>query len=591
MSSNSGGQGTPGTLPGIPGTNLGTPRTKPGTTGTIPGTPGIRDADVPTPGKRKRNELTPEKCNEIQKIEEQQLKLKSLLEKTINEVDGLFSTLGVKTKTETRGHAEKLQLIMETIKENNLLDSLGYALESQVTENQAEHGQDMDLDETRSTIEEMICSRCRKEITDEKQVAENMRAFVQEFHITECQEMSEKDLVTFNKKWPEGAYVKATLKTGNPLQEAEGDVLLALKTKDDNPYIRNKLEERHVGLKDIIKDELVDGQIQFLENTTKTKSGVQKSGRVYVMSGETLQAQFNALKELEAEAKGETTKKISIIAADENVRTNIRKLIEIVFFQTNLEIDIFVPRKENKGKAHENKYDTIVVNTSADGKTYSDMLKIVRENINPENLGITIKSLRKRKDDSLLIVTEKSTVETLKKEFTDNENMKDIHIVEKKCDLLITGMDAVTTQEELLKALEVAGSLTEDDKKTLVIKSMYTNRSGEQVATVTTTQKVGDKVLPVEHLKIGWSRCRVKEKFSIPRCSNCLRIGHINKNCKTRKTEGKKCLNCTQPNHEAKDCQNKSHCNSCAKEGHRADSMSCPKYRKKVFEKERSLIS
>ncbi|KAI5731252.1 hypothetical protein M8J77_006996 [Diaphorina citri] len=479
---------------------------------------------------------------------------------------------------------------METIKADNLLDSLGTAQENQSAEFSTEHGEIMDTSNNGPPNREVMCSRCKKEVLDEKQITEDIRSFVEETHLADYDQISATEIAMLNKKWPQESYTKSTVKIGNPLQEVSGDVLLAIKSKNDNPYILSKFEERHAGLKDLIKEELEDGQIQFLENTTKTKSGVRKChGRVYVMSGESIQDHYTALKELGNEMKEPICRKISIVAANETIRTSIRKLVEIVFFQTEVEIDVYVPKKENRGQAQENKYDTIVVNSSVEGRTYSDMLRTVRENIDPENLGINIKSMRKRKDDSILIVTEKNHVDALKKEITENCNMKDIHIVDKKCDLLITGMDAITTKEEILKAIEVSGSLTEDDINKLEIKNIYANRSGEQVATISTVKEIADKVIPTGHLRIGWSRCRIKEKVSIPRCSNCLRVGHVNRSCKTKATGNKKCLNCTQAGHEAKDCTNTSHCNSCSKSGHRADSMSCPMYRKKVYEKERSM--
>lgn len=529
---------------------------------------------------------------EIQKLLDNQNKLKEKMKDAMEEVKSLCTTLGTKAKTETRSYAEKLNLIMESIKEDNLLDSLGTVLENKPPENPDDLGENMDIEERNSSTTEIHCARCKKEILDEQQITESIRAVVEEIHITECDEIGETDLATLNRKWPEGAYACTKSRTGNPLQEIVGDVLLALKSKEDNPYILSKFQERHSGLKEIIRDELAEGQIQFLENTTKTKSGVQKSERVYVMGGEDIKTQFTTIKELEKEMKNSNCKKISIVAADEAVRRNVRKVAEIVFFQSNVEIDVYVPKKESRGKIIENKYDTIVVNMSVPGKSYSDMLRVVRENIDPETLGINIKSLRKRKDDSLLIVTEKSQTETLKKVITENPIMKDtINIVDKKCDLLITGMDAVTTKEEILIALKDAGPLTAEESNKLEVKHLYTNRSGEQVATITTVKEVADKVIANGQLKIGWTRCRVKEKVSVPRCSNCLRVGHIGRTCKAKTSDGKKCLNCTQSGHEVRECTNNSFCNSCAKGGHRADSMSCPTYRKKVYEKERSLAS
>lgn len=546
---------------------------------------------TPRHKKRKADELSPLSKNEAQEIVNKQLELRDLLENTMKEVSGLMNTLSTKTKIETREFVERLNLLTETIETKNLLDCLGYSTTIAIQNPTQPADIEMDQDEFSSSTEEVICSRCKKEIVEEQQIVQQIRNFIEEIHVTECEHFNASDLTVLNKKWPEDTYIKSKTKTGNPLTDIEEDVLLALKTKNDHSFIQNKFEERYPGLKDIIDKELVDGQTQFLENITKTKSGIQTRGRVYVMCGESIENQYKALKELENEAKENKPKKISIVAADEKIRANLRKLVEIVFLQTSLEIDFYVPKKESRNIPSENKYDTIMIKSAETGKSYSDMLKSIRDNIDPENLGINIKNLRKMKNDALLIVTEKTQVETLKKVINENDNLKDVNIIEKKCDLLITGMDAVTTKEEVLKAIEEAGTLTEEEKTKLEIKHIYLNRSEEQVATVTTTRSVADKVTSIGYLKIGWTRCRIKEKFSVPRCTNCLRIGHMNNVCKTKRTEGKKCLKCTQVGHEAKDCLNTSHCNSCAKEGHRADSMSCPKYRKKVYEKEKSITS
>ncbi|KAL1446847.1 hypothetical protein WDU94_005433 [Cyamophila willieti] len=263
-------------------------------------------------------------------------------------------------------------------------------------------------------------------------------------------------------------------------------------------------------------------------------------------------------------------------------------MLEIVFLQTNLEIDIFTPNKESKGKTYDKKYDTVVVNTANKSKTYSEMLKIVRENIDPEAIGVDIKDTIKRSDESLLIVAEKTQMGALKKALKETPNMGDIQIIEKKCDVLITGLDAVATKEEIVKA--ISDSLTSDEVDNTQIKSMYANRSGGQVATLTTSKEIAEKLISNGRIKVGWSRCGVKEKVHIPRCTNCLRVGHVDRNCKSKKSKGKRCLKCTKEGHEVKDCTDQSYCIACAKGGHRSDSMSCPKYRKLVHEKEKSLL-
>lgn len=150
------------------------------------------------------------------------------------------TTLGTKTKTETRTHAEKLGLILGTISEKGLMESLGCAVERVTTEQREE---EMDIEENETVDNERLCTRCKKEIVDEKQIVEQIRIFVQECHITDCNEFNETDTACLNKRWPEEAYTRSELRTGNPLQEAEGAILLAMKTKEEKSFVRSRMEE------------------------------------------------------------------------------------------------------------------------------------------------------------------------------------------------------------------------------------------------------------------------------------------------------------------------------------------------------------
>lgn len=292
---------------------------------------------------------------------------------------------------------------------------------------------------------------------------------------------------------------------------------------------------------------------------------------------------MTSIRELETLIKSDTDKKIGIVVADQKARETVRKLMEIVLLQTDVKLNVYIPKKENntfRGQT-ESKYESLVV--SSKDKTYSQMLKTVRENIDPTKMGLEIRSVRKRKDESLLIVTEKGKADILKQEIEGNPSMADIQIVEKKCEVIVSGMDSITTEEELKEALDE--TLLVQNIKGLQVKSIYTNRGGEQVATLEMNEDVAEKLIEQGTVKIGWSICKIKRKFTIPRCTNCLKVGHLQRNCKGKRAKDKRCLKCTQEGHTTAACTNKSFCTACTKEGHRSDSMSCPKYRKLIYQK------
>lgn len=188
--------------------------------------------------KKRKADLLTSPSKEGQQIADNQLKLKNLIQEAMKVVTDLNATLGTKAKTETRSHAEKLNLLMETIKETSLLDFLGSVVTTKTPEMMNETKDEMDLDETMSSssaTNEILCTRCKQVIFNEKQLSEEIRVFVQEFHITECETFSPKDKNIFNKKWPEESFLKSKEIIGNPLLEATGDILLALKIRPISP--------------------------------------------------------------------------------------------------------------------------------------------------------------------------------------------------------------------------------------------------------------------------------------------------------------------------------------------------------------------
>uniref|UniRef100_A0A8D8SPT8 CCHC-type domain-containing protein n=1 Tax=Cacopsylla melanoneura TaxID=428564 RepID=A0A8D8SPT8_9HEMI len=448
--------------------------------------------------------------------------------------------------------------------------------------------EDMDDDviSIKSQENNIICNRCKKELMEENDTAEQIRIAVQEAHTEDSEEVTEKIQNLVKKKWPECAYQKTTLKVGNPLLvSGDDDLLLVLKTPEDTSYITNKFKEKYPGISNILENDDTKDQVQYLENITKTKKGIQSCTRVYLTTGDTAENHLRALRDLELTLVGNERKNIAVVAPDEKVRTQFRKLVEIVMLQAVQCVDIYVPKKESSNVPRDNKFDTIRVSSA--NKSYAEMLKAVRENINPDELGLQVKSTRKLKDNSLLIVTEKEHMEKLKEEILNKSQIADIEIVQRKTTLIISGMDEVTTKEEILEA--VNKKIGRDETGKLSIQSLYSNRSGEQVATIETPKNLAAEILETPNIKIGWSSCRVKEKVSIVRCTNCLRMGHTGRACKSKKTQAARCLKCTQEGHTVKDCNNESYCLTCARSGHRSDSMSCPKYRKLIHQKEAEM--
>lgn len=286
------------------------------------------ESETPRTKKRKRNSPTTADDTNATEILKSQKKIANYLEKMFIEIHNLNSSLGDKTKRETRAYSEKISMYKDLILENNLLSILGQVLPAPIQE-------DFEYDDvsmTSETVEELICSKCKKKLEDEQQLKNLARKLVEEIHLADPPSLDESQKVMILKKWPEDAFQKTVILVSNPLYTPpEGDQLLVLKTANDTAYIYKKMKETNLDLKSIIEEELLPGKIQFLENITRVRNK-DSCKRVYVTCGESIDDLYLSLKELEIETRTSKNTTLSIIVADEKTRSTVRKLIEAIFF-------------------------------------------------------------------------------------------------------------------------------------------------------------------------------------------------------------------------------------------------------------------
>ncbi|XP_033229047.1 uncharacterized protein LOC117180666 [Belonocnema kinseyi] len=98
--------------------------------------------------------------------------------------------------------------------------------------------------------------------------------------------------------------------------------------------------------------------------------------------------------------------------------------------------------------------------------------------------------------------------------------------------------------------------------------------------------KVSDakELLQQGHVKVGWIRCRIREKVRAVRCFRCFDYGHTAAECKGAE-RSKLCWKCGTENHQAKSCRKDPKCVLCTERGgnctvdHIIGSAKCVVYR------------
>lgn len=382
-----------------------------------------------------------------------------------------------------------------------------------------------------------------------------------------------KNLV--DKEWPKEVYFKSKVTVGNPLSSKEGDLLLCFEDGKEDSILRNMLKYRFPEADEILEDE-TENDLQFLESVTRTSKGVNKKVINIARLGKEKDWR-KVFVTLRDEIISSGCEKLSVAVSKQEGRDLVRKCLEIVFKDVDIEMELFIPKAPNlegyRDQSTDRRYRTrkqeaVIIKT--DVTTYAETLRNIRAVVNPDDIGIGVKSVKMTKDNKVVIVTEEGKAESLHREIAAKVKGVETRVTGSKTTLVILDIDATVNGKEVEEYIR---RHTKDFETH--VRNLRTGRGGTQIATVSMSSKSAEELLSLGMIKIGWTYCRVKPKVDVLRCFNCLNIGHHSDICKEPRGD-KKCLNCTQTGHLGKDCKNPSYCTSCKKEGHRSDSTSCP---------------
>lgn len=98
----------------------------------------------------------------------------------------------------------------------------------------------------------------------------------------------------------------------------------------------------------------------------------------------------------------------------------------------------------------------------------------------------------------------------------------------KKVTLHVVGLDAVTTENEIIDALNTYIKAEEE----ISYRGIRPSGRNKQIATLIGTDSLAKRLIQKEDIKIGWETCWIRERIQVTRCYTCLGIGHLAKTCK-----------------------------------------------------------
>lgn len=274
--------------------------------------------------------------------------------------------------------------------------------------------------------------------------------------------------------------------------------------------------------------------------------------------------------------------------------TIIDRMMEFLYFDTNIQLQRYKQGDQTRSSGGTKKVVPGQSNTQpqtnikklsrkpieeailvkANEKTYSDMLKKLKNDINTDEIGIEIHDVKKTQKGDLLIKVKRDMekIETLKKEIRDKLPGAITTLLTKKIILHLKDLDEVTTTEDIAQAIIKAIPLK---KEHFEVRALRPTKMGRQNATVIMTEADAHNLLSLGKLKVGWTNCRVAERIKGTRCSKCWETGHEKKDCKGPDRQDL-CFKCTKNDHKIANCNNMPFCLACNNEGHQTGSVKCP---------------
>lgn len=216
--------------------------------------------------------------------------------------------------------------------------------------------------------------------------------------------------------------------------------------------------------------------------------------------------------------------------------------------------------------------DAILISATVDstgGSSYASILRGIKGNPQLKELGEQVSGVRKTEKGHLLLELQKGTGDklgglrqTLANELGAGIEIKVLTATSERV-IEIFDMDEISTKEDVLEALKMSLGSEADHLKDSAI-SLRSSFRGSQIATVQLPSKLVVKLLESGKIKVGWSRCRVREKVVPTRCYKCWEFGHRSGACKSEVDRSSLCFKCGLSDHKAKDCPNKAKCALCS---------------------------
>lgn len=201
-------------------------------------------------------------------------------------------------------------------------------------------------------------------------------------------------------------------------------------------------------------------------------------------------------------------------------------------------------------------------------KPYVDMVKNIKESLDPKDFDYNVHFNRSRKGEMLIRFdnneTREEEIKRMKSKLSDlgSEVVRSVAILGRLDRILILDLDPSITEDDILKALKAM--VPEKWRETIKINGLWTTSSGYAKALASVPRGV---LSAAKRIKVGFFLCRIRSgPPPPPRCYKCHDFGHFAKTCEGPDVGGT-CRRCAG-GHPTRDCtEGRDKCVVCDRRG------------------------
>lgn len=306
---------------------------------------------------------------------------------------------------------------------------------------------------------------------------------------------------------------------------------------------------------------------------------------------------YKGLSKIKESLTSNSNKKIAIPKHAGIAGVILERIAEYLFADTNVELQLYKANEEKRGytkrtpsaqglpnantynirPTSQKKKEQEAVLVKMKGTSYADLLKKLKESVDPEELGVDLNGVKQTRNGDMLLLVKNGMkkAEDLKNKIKEKlPTANTSHVTSKKV-IHLKDLDGVTNTEEIREAVS---RCLKTEQENIDIRALRPAYGGRQNVTVILKSEDADKLIEMGNIKIGWTNCRIIERKQDTKCHRCWTLGHTKRDCigPDRTTL---CLKCAKPGHKAAECKNPAYCVHCNQEGHQSSNQRCRKFK------------